>query len=51
MVWDDDDLLYDDFVVWDPMTGEEQMLPSLLRYPDSWNAAVLCAAHVPNRRL
>ncbi|CAL4994025.1 unnamed protein product [Urochloa decumbens] len=34
------------FVVWDPITGDRRELP-LLRlsiYPNSWNAAVLCAS-------
>lgn len=44
MIWDDDDLLDGVFVVWDPVTRKEQQLPTLPRYPDNWNAAVLCAA-------
>ncbi|KAK3124309.1 hypothetical protein QOZ80_7BG0584750 [Eleusine coracana subsp. coracana] len=43
MIWDEDDLLDGVFVVWDPVTHKEQQLPALPRYPDSWNAAVLCA--------
>ncbi|TVU18068.1 hypothetical protein EJB05_34137, partial [Eragrostis curvula] len=41
-----------DFIVWDPLTGEERRLPRLSSSPTptvgtlglSWNAAVLCAA-------
>ncbi|KAF8713950.1 hypothetical protein HU200_027934 [Digitaria exilis] len=47
MVWEGDDILDGEFAVWDPVTGEERTLPPLPRnpFPDSWNAAVLCAAH------
>ncbi|KAK3126245.1 hypothetical protein QOZ80_7AG0553740 [Eleusine coracana subsp. coracana] len=44
MFWDSDDLLPANFVVWNPVSCEEQQLPSLPWYPDRWNAAVLCAA-------
>nr|CAB3451791.1 unnamed protein product [Digitaria exilis] len=47
MVWEGDDILDGELAVWDPVTGEERTLPPLPRntFPDSWNAAVLCAAH------
>ncbi|KAK3126246.1 hypothetical protein QOZ80_7AG0553750 [Eleusine coracana subsp. coracana] len=44
MLWDCDDLLNGEFVVRDPITHKERVLPSLPRYPDRWSAAVLCAA-------
>ncbi|GJN24357.1 hypothetical protein PR202_gb12094 [Eleusine coracana subsp. coracana] len=44
MIWDCDDLLNGEFVIWDPITHKEQVLPSLPRYPDRWSAAVVCAA-------